>query len=354
MVDANAAESLAGLVLDTGWKVIDRIEKPPHATGGYFSVCYRVEKDGRVCFLKAYNFSSFFELARHGGRPMKVVDVLGEMLDSYRYERSLSALCRDKHVTKVSFVVDSGEQAVPGHVISVVPYLIFDLADGDVRTLLAFSGRLETAWKLESLHSVAVGLKQLHAIDVSHQDLKPSNVLLYASVTKIGDLGRSICLALDPPAPLRDEDFTGEYTYAPPEVLFESCDRDWRARTFATDLYLFGSLVVFYFSGLTMTALLSKHLHPDASWERHRGSYADVRDYVLNAFALALDEFASCVQGDELRNELRTMVSQLCHPIPELRGHPKGLASPVARHDLERYVSRLDLLHRRARAALLK
>ena len=47
----------------------------------------------------------------------------------------------------------------------------------------------------------------------------------------------------------------------------------------------YGSLIVFYFSGLTMTALLRKNLKDAVSWERHRGSYDDVLPYVLRPLA---------------------------------------------------------------------
>jgi hypothetical protein len=55
--DTNAAESLEGLTLDTGWVVIAKVENPPGATSGFFSVGYRVKKDGEECFLKAFNFA---------------------------------------------------------------------------------------------------------------------------------------------------------------------------------------------------------------------------------------------------------------------------------------------------------
>ena len=89
----------------------------------------------------------------------------------------------------------------------------------------------------------------------------------------------------------------------------------------------YGSLIVFYFSGLTMTALLRKNLKDAVSWERHRGSYDDVLPYVLNAFSWALDEFDTLVHGDFLRRELRSLITHLCHPIPTKRAYgPPGVA----------------------------
>jgi eukaryotic-like serine/threonine-protein kinase len=350
MDNTNAAENLAGIRLDSGWLVTERIEKPPGATGGFFSVCYRAEKDEEQCFLKAFDFAKFFNLANAQGQTASIVDVISEMINAYKYERDLSALCRTGRVTKVAFVRDSGEQMVSGYSIPIVPYLIFDTADGgDARSQLSFARKLESAWKLRSLHSVAVGLKQLHSIDVSHQDLKPSNVLIYNDESKIGDLGRSTCLALA--SPLRDCAFSGDISYAPPEILYGVHDPDWRKRSFATDCYLFGSLVVFYFSGMTMTALIRKNLPDDASWEWTHDSYDEVLAYVLDAFALALDEFSSCIEDAYLSAELRSMVSRLCHPIPSKRSFASGFDSG-ATSDLERVVSRLDYLHGKVKHTL--
>ena len=134
-------------------------------------------------------------------------------------------------------------------------------------------------------------------------------MLLFKGESKIGDLGRSTCLALE--SSLKDDSFTGDYSYAPPEIFYGVHEPDWHKRSFACDTYLFGSLIVFYFSGLTMTALLRKNLKDGVSWERYRGSYDDVQPYVLNAFALALDEFDTSVQGDILRESSPFLVGTL-------------------------------------------
>ena len=211
MPDNNASEHLESRTLASGWKVGQRVQKAQGATGGFFSVCYTATKDGEEGFLKAFNFSQFLNLSTRHGHHRPIVDVIGEMIEAYRYERDLSTLCKRRNVRKVVFVKDAGEEIVPGYSITLVPYLIFEVADGgDIRSRLSFASALESAWKLRSLHSVAVGLKQLHGIDVSHQDLKPSNVLLFDEESKIGDLGRSTCLALK--SSLNDEPFAGDYS----------------------------------------------------------------------------------------------------------------------------------------------
>jgi len=68
-----------------------------------------------------------------------------------------------------------------------------------------------------------------------------------------------------------------------------------------------------------------------------------VQPYVLNAFSWALDEFEKSVQGDFLSGELRSLVTQLCHPIPTKRAYgPPSLAGTA--NDMERVVSRLSYL----------
>jgi eukaryotic-like serine/threonine-protein kinase len=342
-MQSNAANAMLGMKLTTGWLVKEFIPKSEHSTGSFFSVCYKVEKDGVVAFMKAFDFAKFFQIAE----PNKsVVDILGDMIAAFRYERDLSNHCKDRHVTKVSFVVDSGEEVVNGYAVSIVPYLIFELADGDVRQNLDFSKKLDFAWRLKSLHDVAVGLRQLHKIEVSHQDLKPSNILLFKAQTKLGDLGRSICKAID--GPFNKLQFAGDFNYAPPEIMYGVYEPNWEKRVFATDCYLLGSLVVFYFSGISMTALLRKHLPDSFSWESWRGKYAEVEPYVLDAFSKALTEFETNVAHPTLKKDLRWIVEKLCYPFPDGRGHPTDIASKGSSFNLERFISKFDLLFRRA------
>ena len=346
----NACDGLLGLTLSTGWEVIEKLEKQKDDTGCFFSVCYKVKKGEEICFLKAFNFANFLQVSEGSGKSVEVVDVMSEMLDAFKYERDLSYYCRDKHVTKVAFVKDSGEQYVSGYSIPVVPYLIFELADGNVRSLLRFTEKLDSAWKLNSLHSVAVGMKQLHSIDVSHQDIKPSNVLVFNEESKIGDLGRSICPSLN--SPYKNLTFAGDRNYAPPEILYKYYEKEWRTRSFAADYYLFGSLIVFYFAGISMNALLRKNIPDELSWEYYRGLFIEVKAYLLEAFGKALDEFGSCIENDFLRKEIRRMVEYLCYPLPEKRGHPRTIVNLSNQYDFERVISELDWLHKKVKYEL--
>lgn len=302
--------------------------------------------------MKAFDFAKFFHVSQVSKDGKSVVDVMSDMINAYKYERDLSNLCRASRVSKVAFVKEAGEEIFTGYPISVVPYLIFDLAEGDVRKLLKYNEDLDLAWKLGSLHSVAVGLRQLHSINVSHQDLKPSNVLVFKNESKIGDLGRSVCIDL--PSPYGDSVFTGDWSYAPPELLYRYYILDWKQRSFATDCYLLGSMIVFYFAGVNMNALIRQNLDDSFSWEFWRGSFDDVKEYLIVAFQKGLEEFSENFSDPYLKEELTTLVKYLCYPIPELRGHLKNLHDQKIRYDLERFISRLALLHNRARYNLIK
>src|SRR6185437_7605631 len=165
------AELLAGLSLDGGWKVTERITAGPDATGGVFSVSYIVESahSGRA-FLKALDFSKAFN-----------------------FERDILQKCADRRMDRVVRAIGDGNvrtTATSGG--GVVQYLIFELADRDVRLQLSLSSKVDLAWKLRSLHHIATGLMQLHSAGIAHQDLKPSNVLVFEGKTsKVSDLGRA-------------------------------------------------------------------------------------------------------------------------------------------------------------------
>ena len=67
--ETNAAHDLCGRTLLSGWKVIEKIEKSPHSTGAFFSVCYKVSMNGELCFLKAFDFAKFFLFELQDGKP---------------------------------------------------------------------------------------------------------------------------------------------------------------------------------------------------------------------------------------------------------------------------------------------
>jgi Protein kinase domain len=180
-----AAEQLRGRTLKGGWRVLDRIEMSPTATGGRFSVCYLAESEtGQKAFLKALDFSE----ALDAPDPARALQA---MTEAYNFERDLLAKCGDRNMDRVVRAIDDGSIRIDGAPAGgVVQYLILELADRDVRLHLAFAGQVDLAWKLRSLHHIATGLMQLHSAGIAHQDVKPSNVLVFEQKTsKVGGFG---------------------------------------------------------------------------------------------------------------------------------------------------------------------
>jgi serine/threonine protein kinase len=336
------AKQLVGKQLDGGWKVLDYAVRKPTATGSCFSQGYIVEHtDGRKGFLKALDYTAAFASP-------SAPDVLNAMTKAYVFERDLCKKC--SHLSRIARAIDEGyvhtNANSPFH---RVDYLIFELAEGDVRAHLDAQAVLDVIFALKTLHHIATGLEQLHRANIAHQDVKPSNVLVYAGGigSKITDLGR----AWDPenPGPHDSYPVAGDPAYAPPELACwanpGAIPPDPKMRRFGCDLYHLGSMVVFLFCRVHMNALLCANLpdpHLPGNWG---GSYQEVLPYLQAAFHVALDRFVDQLP-DFLRPDLRQIVTQLCEPDPTRRGHPMNRNGN--QFALERYVSQFDLLAYRA------
>ncbi|MGH9504879.1 MAG: protein kinase domain-containing protein [Terriglobales bacterium] len=345
------AARLEGLILESGWRVVQQIEDRPEKTGGCFSCSYLVEKDGKQAFLKALDYSQAEEISLQSS--VDIPTALQFLIQAYNFERNLLRQCFQKKMDRVVVALEDGSVAVDSGVFGTVNYLIFEPADGDVRRHLAIAGKVELAWILRCLHHVATGLYQLHSATVAHQDLKPSNVLVFeGSISKVADLGSA---SVKGEACPRDSfEFAGDSTYAPPELLYGYHDAEWSRRRQACDVYHLGSMAVFFFCGVGMTAMILNH-----TAEEHRprvwgGTYSQVLPEVRNAFGLALRELETHVPGTQLAGTLRHAVSQLCDPDPLLRGHPLNRVGTLNQYSLERYVSLFNLLAQKAEIGILE
>lgn len=345
MTDENSpARRLQGLTLDGGWVIGDRIELPSKATGGNFSCGYKVKHpDGTEAFLKAMDYSR----ALRSPDPARALQVLTE---SFNFERDMVERCRARNLDHVVRAIADGMILVPdAGGGQVVQYLIFELAERDVRAQLDITGRYDISWVMTTLRQIGVGLKQLHSIGIAHQDLKPSNVLVFqgSRQSKLGDLGHSACSEVA--SPRDDNPVTGDPVYAPLEQCYRYVDPDWNRRRRGCDAYLLGSMVVYFFTGVSMTTLLAKHLHKDFWPQNWTHGFAEVLPYLREAFAAALQEFKESVPNAQLADKLVGAVRQLCEPDPKYRGHPLERKGEGNSFSLERYISLFDLLAHRAR-----
>jgi serine/threonine protein kinase len=345
------AARLKGLTLSSGWVVTEEIPRLPGATGGQFSCGYKVQRDGKTAFLKALDYSKAQEIALITG--IDTLTALQGLINAYQFERNLLQDCKQKRMDRIVVALEDGSVKVDDGIFGEVNYLIFESADGDIRKHLALFQNLDVVWILKCLHHVATGLYQLHSAKVAHQDLKPSNVLVFDSNgSKVADLG---CASIQGIISPRDDcEFAGDRTYAPPELLYRSIDTDWRRRRQAADVYHLGSMVTFLFCGTSMTAMILANMAPDHLYPVWGGSYSEVMAEIRDAFGLAIEQFSQSVPGEQLRKTLRETVSQLCDPEPSRRGHPSNRTGHTNPYSLERYVSLFSLLAQRAAVGILE
>lgn len=344
LLEPTAACLLEGRRLDDGWEVVSLVDHDGDRSGGACSVGYLARHDSGVMgFVKAFDYAA----ALDGDDPARELE---RITSTYNAERDLLEHCGKRGLRRVVRALSSGTYRVTEVNPSVVNYLIFELADGDARDLLEILEPGETVNALELAHHAAVGLSQLHSMRVAHQDLKPSNLLVWTNGgrydAKVGDLG---CAHVpDRPAPHDTVRLPGDPSYAPPELLYDGVEEPssdwWRG---AADLYMLGNLVSFLLTGVRFSGIVAMQLNPIQRWTNWDGTFEEVLPGLIDAHGLALEHLRSALHGS-IANEVVDVVDRLCHPDPKLRGDRSAWRSPAHRYSLEWFVSRLNLLARRA------
>lgn len=340
------SESLHDRTLPGGWKVIERLPRNPNSTGGSFSTQWIVERDGVRSFLKATDIYKALQLQQG-----QVMRALQQVSTEYNWERDLLRACSDGGMNRVVRALDDGEyQLDPQDVSSVVFYLVFDLAEGDIRALHDLSDRLDLGRTFHSLHDVAVGVQQLHAAGITHQDMKPSNLVRFLEErekTKLADLGRASRLGKS----IGHDDFVvaGDFSHAPPERLYGSEPPDWEGRR-ACDLYHLGSILAFLLTGSSATAAWLNYLHPQFHPQclggTFQGSFNDALPYVRDALSRVFADFPDLGDG-KTNSATLTAFQELCDPDPMRRGNPQSRQGHHDPWSVASYISRFDHLAKR-------
>ena len=340
------ATMLKGKLLKGKWEVLDFVEKPKSGTGGNFSVAYTAinKINNKEVFLKALDFS----------RAMIAKDRLKahkQLVDEYYFERNILLKCRSNKLSKISVPIDHGSLDIHGFgEFSVVYYLIFELAKGDIRKHLDLSDKFDLCWNLKILHHVAIGIKQLHWCGITHQDIKPSNILVMKeNSAKISDLGR----ASDKESRFIFDDipFAGDPSYAPIDSLYSN-DMEVFEYKFMCDLYLLGNLIFFLFAKININQAIRANLNSDQLSLIGNTGFNEILPYLQEAFSKVLSNFKEDIKNfcsEKIADEIVLLAKQLCEPNPKKRGDIKWQTTVVPNHDLQRVISKLDNLVERAR-----
>jgi serine/threonine protein kinase len=343
----NFADHLVGQTLNNSWRVVRQVARKANATGGVFSKPYIVQDgEGNEAFCKAIDLMAAHESG-------DVVSEMQRILRAYLYERDLVARCASAKMDRIVKVWDSGQINVqPGNPFSMVPFLIFEMADGDMHAHLDFSVGIDVAFTVRTLHEVSVALVQLHQHSIAHQDIKPSNVVVFKNFgAKLSDLGRAstqgVAVEHD------DKTWAGDGKYTPPELLYGFGGADWGMRRLGCDTYMFGALATFLLTGLCMAVEIQRRLPPPLQYDKYRGAYADVLPYLRQATNEVILEVEPHIPS-VIRSDIVRIVRELCDADPAQRGHPQQRKMKHGNpFDLRRYTTELDVLRRKAETLVL-
>lgn len=354
-----AVQALVGTPIRHGWTITEELPRAgdigaEDLTGGCFSIGCIAERTKGTKTERA--FVKVIDLNRAAAAfPGNVMAGLKLASDAYTVECAILDVCKTAHLDRIIQVLDVGELPARGGGLAT-PYILFENADGDLRKVVSRSGKFDDAWKLRVLHDVAVGLQQLHLQKIAHQDLKPSNVLIFnddGQGAKIGDLGRSSRQGLS--APHDRATIAGARAYAPPEQAFGISAERWEEQREGCDLYHLGMLAFYLFAGRVPNDYYRTNLPAEILPVIWGGLGRTDYETALPFLTKALTEFVALASIDFPewgRDELAAVVFNACTPDYLKRGDPEARQRVGHPLGIEVFVSRFDRLSRRALVSL--
>lgn len=353
----SVADNLVGLALKANklpgaWKVLSKVERTEKHSGGGFSIGYAVEhtETGTAAFLKA----SDLDMMTDNTDGMLVRLTAASQM--HTFERGILEHCKGNNMDRIVIPLDYGDclMASPQGVKEPLFWIAFEFANCDARVQRSRISQYDFGWTANAMHNIAIAVEQLHTANVCHNDIKPSNVLVFdEAMQKLGDLGRAIsphftCLH-------GKEICLGDPRYASPELLYERDDTppNFNARK-ANDLFLLGSLGYFLVCGVMLTPSIVGQLkdeHRPVDGERAWGDgFRAVLPFWRQAHQRAMNMLHETIPTDlRILNKdygklFIDAISQLTEPDPELRGHPEERQGTYQSHSLQRYISLFDRL----------
>jgi serine/threonine protein kinase len=342
-----AADPLIGSVLCEGWVIATRISRHAKQSGGAFSYGYIAKKEKEEAYVKAFDFEAVFKAAD----PMKELE---KAVKTFNFERDLLGVCEKSNMKRIVRAIGNGvidNASVP---FGKLYYLLFELADADARLHVVANDQGNIAWCLRCLHQIAAALRQLHSKGIFHQDLKPSNILVFGDkkASKLADLGRAHCSSME--APHDGALVPGAWRYAAPELLYRAGLEDKAAQRAASELYLFGSMIYFFVMHIPFTPDLMNALRQEHRVALFGGGnlgvlFKDVLPFLADAQAELLRSFRSkllqLVSDDEVASQITDFLRYATAPDPLLRGHPSARRMVNGNpYELERFVSGFNVV----------
>lgn len=346
---------LNGSKTSHSWTVGEKIVRPKDASGGTFSVGYTVTaSDGTEAFLKATDIG----LLRIETKISRL-EQMSEAFNLQKFERDMLDLCTVSGMDRIVRALDYGEfEVVHQGVREYVFFIIFERATGDIRARSRDYRKTGTSWIPRVVHNLAVATTQLHRKEITHNDIKPSNLLVFdAALQKLSDLGRATCARINGPWDGLSE--AGDRTYSPPEAWgyhysppMEGLrlSHTYRRRF---DIYMLGSLVFFLLTEQSLNTVMASFLRPEYGPSNWAGTFEDILPYLKDVHGCAMQIMDEEVEhsygndGFEGLEEIRTIVRYLTEADPLLRGDPRNHAAGLRTYDLQRLISRSALLSKK-------
>lgn len=325
---------LKGYTTPCGWYVEEKIDTKQVSGGNFCSRYVVTDGNGTRAFMKAMDLTRVFNAS---------LEDIQSLVSEYLFEQRILEFCKEKNMTKVVVPISAGEMEnvqFPAP-LNRVFYIIFELADSDLRQKYLAESREEWQPFFKAIHHICIAAEQLHRAGIAHQDIKPSNVLHFPeNQSKLADLGRVTDKAGT--SPFNSLLFSGDVRYAPIEILYRVGAKEFSDRYLA-DMWAIGSLIYQTLMGSSVSHILKVESQKITENVLNL-TYSDALPVLYSAFCTMMDRFEEvCAEkfGEDIGKKLSVIVSEMCHPDFEKRGGPKSSLSAY-RPGVRRYTGKMS------------